>query len=77
MSNNIYKRKVDSHESIFSKHFIKNNQLLLKIMAKPKIDKAPIVSYLWKRNVHKKYVMIPNAAPKPVNNVMKTSFVVS
>ena len=43
-------------------------------MAKPKIDKAPIVSYLWKRNVHKKYVMIPNAAPKPVNNVMKTSF---
>ena len=32
-------------------------------MAKPKIDKAPIVSYLWKRNVHKKYVMIPNAAP--------------
>ena len=35
-------------------------------MAKPKIDKAPIVSYLWKRNVHKKYVMIPNAAPKPV-----------
>lgn len=46
-------------------------------MAKPKIDKAPIVSYLWKRNVHKKYVMIPNAAPKPVNNVMKTSFVVS
>ena len=39
---------------LFSKAFYqKNNQITLKIMAKPKIDKAPIVSYLWKRNVHK------------------------